>query len=503
MPKFGGSGSLSLFSVQGNIERELQLMSIDRIRETLGLEKVVSKKVGNFDLPTIPVQEDFFMFPFRLLSKTIVGSGSWKSTDFSKGTALKESVGKVAGKPAYLNHDQYAGREIGYLGDAEWENAYTLNGKPVPAGIGGPFVLNKHLQGSAGMPSNADLILRLSGPVPMIKACSMSVEFEWEPSHDFEHEYDFYYNIGEMIDGKEVTRVVLNVNDYGEGSLVYQGADPFAKSKTEDGKIMSYAKMLDNDGTIVEIDKSSAFARKKFGRDGVGSYDSGKRFYIFDSLDQDFFLTLSKSNEKKVPKPENIIPMNEELLAFIAAGFGITVEDLKANKFDKAKAEKFKIIGGDAFAKLKSEEDFNTITKAKEKAEADLATMKVDKEKFEKEVTDLTTAKKALEPFAKVGEDVLKLSRDEAKRAYGLSMKGKPDQVIIDELNAEVDFAKLNAKIAAFGGKAVTEYGGTCSACGSTEISFRSSKQQEENPPAGGGKVKGHDDSLERAAYRG
>jgi hypothetical protein len=60
-----------------------------------------------------------------------------------------------------------------------------------------------------------------------IHSASVDVIFEFEKSHpDLE---DFYYHLGETINGKFVALVATKILSYGEISLVWQGADGFAK----------------------------------------------------------------------------------------------------------------------------------------------------------------------------------------------------------------------------------------------------------------------------------
>lgn len=486
MAKFGGHASLTLFNVQGEIEKEIKILSTERMLEKLGLSKPAKRTVQGFDLPLVPSQEDYFMFPFRHLSATTVGGGSYKATDFSKDGVLKRSTSKLKGKPAYLNHYQEVGKEVGVVGDTEYVQGYKhSSGLLVPAGIEGPYILDSKLEG------NADLIRKLSAPISPIQSCSVSVIFEWEASHEFEREGDFYFHLGEMLDDEMVRRIVTNIIDYAESSMVWMGADP-------------YAKMLDEKGKIINIDRTAAFAKQSFSQAGdPNKFDTSRRIYVFDCLDKEKFLHLSKANEKpQDPKTENIITMDEKLLAFLATSFGVTVEDLKANKFDTAKAEKFKILPIDSFSKLKSEEDFTKLTNEKKVVDDALAALKLEKATVDQTVVTLTTEKTNLEKresLAKVGESVLKAAKDEAKRVYGIFSKGKPEKVIEDELAAETDMVKLEAKIKTFGGQAVTEFGGHCAACGSKDIKFRNSVNKDDN---NGGGATENEFALQDAAIK-
>jgi hypothetical protein len=474
--KSEGKGSLSLFNIQSDVEKELRVLSAERIFEKLGLEKPkTQKKVGSFDMPLIPKQEDFFLFPFRHLSETVVGAGTYKATDFSKDGVLKRGTKLLTGRPAYLNHVQLVGQEIGVVGDTEWVNAYkNSKGVNVPGGIEAPFVIDSVL--------NADLVRKLSSPVSPIDSCSVTVVFEWEASHEFEHDNDFWWHLGQIIkddEGEEamVRRIVTKILSFEESSLVWMGADP-------------YAKILSNNGEVINIDRAAAYAKNKFSTDPDNAkWDTNRRLFVFDCLDKDFILHLSKSiPEPERPKPEKYINMDKDLLEFLASHFKTSVDKIQNGQFKKADAEKFSVVDAAGFAKMKSGEEFDTVSKDKTTAEtrvteltSEVATLKKAKGDLETEVTTSKT-------FVELGKNTLKAAKDEAKRVYGILAKGKEDKTITDELEAETSIEKLNAKIKLFGGQVVGEFGGTCGKCGSKDISFRSSVPTEGGDPGKGRK---------------
>ena len=479
--KIGGTASLQLFTVQDDIQREIKVLSTDRMLTKLGLSKPERKIVQGYDMPVIPVQDDFFLFPFRQLSQTIVGGGSWKATDFSADGVLKKSKKLLVGKPAYLNHNQQVGKEIGTIGDAEWAEPYKhSSGIMVPAGIEAPFILDKNVG------DNSDLIRKMMAPISPVQCCSVSVFFDWEASHEFKDQSDFYWQIGNMIDEEMVRRNVTKIIDYVESSLVWMGADPFAR-------------LLDDNGKVVSIDRTAMYAKNQFADEPDNrKFDSERTYFVFDCFDKEKFLHLSASSSKKTdPKPKDTVMFPDEILAFLAVGFGITVEDIKAGKLDKAKADKFKIVSADSFAAMKTKTDFDVLVGEKKVSDDALAALKLDKTKVDADLVAMTSEKAKLEPLAKVGENVLTLAKAEAKRVYTIFAKEKAEKVILDELEAETDMVKLDAKIKTFGGKAITEFGGKCAKCGGTDINFRSSTSKEEDHET----KPGVNQSMEDRAY--
>ncbi len=475
--KIAGTNSLTLFKFQSNIDDEIKRVARENLFESLGLEKPTKKEIQKFDIPSVPKVGDFMFFPFRHLSATIVGGGSYKATDFSNAAVLKRSVSLLSRKPAYLNHNQAAGKDIGTIGDAEWSNAYThpTFGK-IPGGIEAPFIIDSILY--------PDLCRKLSSPVSSIDAASVTVFFEWEASHEFESNYDFYYHLGEMKDDDMVRRIVTNIIDYAESSLCFLGADP-------------YARMLDEKGKLVSIDRAAAFTKSKFSDlPELQKWDPQRSYYLFDCLDSEKFLHLSKTSQSfNKSEPEKNIIM-DEILILLAAQFGISIEQLKAGSFKKADLDKFTIKPAVEFAKLKSEEDYNKIVLEKKTAEDKVVSLTADLDKVKTEKTALEADKTKNTPFIKVGQDMLTASRAEAKRLYGIFSKGKPEKALEDELETETDFAKLDAKISAYGGAALSSYTAKCEKCGNTELTFRSSKQTE-----GGGTTEKESNSFEDTIY--
>lgn len=460
--KASGEGKLCLFRAMCDADLELNRLQAERIIKKLGLESVQKKSVQKFDMPLIPKQEDFYMFPFRHISACIVGAGGYKATDFSEGTVLKKSTYLLERKPAYLNHNQEVGKEVGVVGETEYVKAYTNeNGDAVPAGIEAPFVIDGIL--------NPDLVRKLSSPVSPIDSCSVTTLFKWEASHDFEHDGDFFWHLGEVIEGSMVRRIVQEVICYEESSMVWMGADPFAKK-------------LDGKGQVVNIDRAASYSKNKFAKEPfLAEYDPRAKYFVLDCLDYQKLLHLDKSIEFSKAKPENTDTMEKELLDLLASLFNTTSEKIQKGDFKKADVEKVLSVKTlEELSKMKTNSDnFEKVTGEKVELESKVT-------KLNGEVTTLTAAKKTAEdqltaakPKLESYDAIIGSAKKEVKRVYAIFSKNKPEKSIEDELEAETSLEKLDAKIKMFGGKAVSEYSATCNACKSTDISFRSSQQSE------------------------
>ena len=466
--KAEGKATLSLFHELSEADRGVQDKAAKEMLSREGFEAL--NDIESSDFPIIPVREDFHFFPFRQLSATIVGGGGWKATDFSNEKVLKASAGLLEGKPAYLNHRIIVGEDVGHIGDVMFRKAYTnTNGDKIPSGIEAPFVIDKILQ--------PKLVRKLSSPVSPIKSSSVTVFYDWEASHDFEDTNDFFWHLGEVIDGEMVRRIATDIIDYNESSMVWLGADPFAG-------------MLDEKGQVINIDRAAQFSKHpnnpfKENR----NYDSGKKYYVFDCFDQEHLLHLNKSFQSFTKENETHNTMNKQLLEFLAAQFNTTVEAIEKGTFTAEQAKKFKVTETEAFNLMKTNsEGFTGLQSEKTTLEAKVTELEAEKVTLSDENKTLTGEKTTLqdfkkenENFAKIGKTSLESAKEQAKKIYNSFANGKPDESILAELENETELGKLNTKIAMFGGKLAENFSAFCTKCESDEnVQFRSSSPEGE-----------------------
>lgn len=462
MGKLSGQDRLFYVGIDSFLRRQI---SEDFEIEGRELLKTLGFDMPAADLPLIPNKEDFYYFPFRHLSATIVGGGTWKATDFSEDSVLEKSTKLIKHKPAYRNHELYVGNAIGYIGDPMWKKAYkNSKGDKVPGGIDAPFVIDGKI--------HPKLVREMSSPVSPVTSASVTTVFEWEASHEFEHEGDFYWHLGEDVDGTMVRRVVKEIIDYEESSLVWLGADP-------------YAKMLDENGQVINIDRAGAFSKPR----GTKIYTdfAGKKYYVFDCSDKERLIHLSKSTRKpnefsSTPKFNKVM---DELLAFLAEQLETTPEKIKEGKFSKADAQAaVMFVKKTDHAKLKKDsEDLAAATTKVTSLEAEVTTLKAADTTAKAQITELTKFKTDNEPMVKVGTSTLSAAKESAKKTYSLFAKGQPEATITKQIEDATDLVALDALVKMWGGKLVTEYGAVCKKCNSTEVEFRSSVPDVGNDP--------------------
>lgn len=192
-----------------------------------------------------PNTDDMLAVPFRMLSATIVGSGTWKSTDFRNERVLQDAAPLLVGRTVYREHMDYVDYWLGKVMETTFTQSFIQGGQRIPAGIDALLLIDT---------DNADNLNIANGIVKgAINSNSVSVEFEWEPSHEFENEWDFEWHIGDIVEGREVTRVVTRIVAFHETSIVAQGADPYAKRIDANGELVEIGSV----GTGMEIGHSA------------------------------------------------------------------------------------------------------------------------------------------------------------------------------------------------------------------------------------------------------
>lgn len=412
------------------------------------------------DVPeeVMPKPEDFIRVPFRLLSATVVGAGTWKATDFSNAKILKESFGKLKSKPVYTDHDTSLMNWAGIVEEVTWEDKKG----DVPGGINGLLAIDAKTN-----PKIARGVL-----LKAIFSNSVTVEFDWVPSHSFDDPYEFQNKIGTLhpTDGKMIRRVVTEIFDYHETSLVWLGADP-------------YAKMLDDNGSLVNIDESSTYNLEK--EKVKNEYEKEGKFSISFSLPQPVY----KNRNNLIS-----IDMNKEFELALRKLLGLgESEELKSEQLskltlsnpeaDKAlenfkKLEAFNSLG-DAIEKPSEVKEGEYVMLAKTDFDG-LRAASTEVEQLKTEKSNLETEKAALETEANFGKSVIEAKKNEAIRLYKIQAGKNEDESVI-ELISSAKPNQLDGLLKQYGKSVSEQFTGTCNDCGSHKVEFRSSTEDGED----------------------
>lgn len=428
-----------------------------------------------------PREEDFVKQPFRLLSSTIVGGGTWKATDFSRADVLKRSVNMLNGKTVYKDHVQAVDNWAGIVAGVKWSDSFTQdNGLIVPAGIDGILAID----------AKTNPKLARGVKLGAIYSNSVTIEYEWEPSHDFENERDFFYRLGEMgSDGTMIRRIVTHILGYQETSLVSLGADPFAKAyvpkegdegdKLKDphsSQIFAFSSKLKEEDV-----KNPYLAEKEEGKNAekVNKYE--KNLSYLTALEQNLLSLSYFENSKNRNNPKNFEKMDKKLLTAFLVTFGESLslsQDLSVEQFEEAlknlvpKKEYNALQDKLDALEAKTEENKVTLT-AVDGSKVELEAVEdgfsiVPKERFKQLKEDAA--------FGATGKAYSKQVREEVEKFYRIQNKEADEEIISLIQNGELKAVKALGKQYAKGlGSA---FSATCKDCDSKNITFQQSKKQ-------------------------
>ena len=420
-------------------------------------------------IPPEVQQGDLFQFVFRHISAAIVGAGSYKATDFTDEAVLRASVDKLTGVKAFKNHNIKVDEEVGFVGTAFWDPRTTdQNGMDIPPGINAPFVIDRILQ--------PEIVRKLNSQRPLIDSASVTVFFVWEPSHEFEFTGDFFWHLGEMIDGEMVRRVVTEIVWYEESSLVAFGADPFAKINNEDGELESI-----DWPNVIEMSKSKPDP-------WLFLNSVVPKFSVLDCYDKEKFIHLEQKKFTKLSNADNLTDNNMEeslkksILLFIANALEVTIDKVTSESIKQLTA-----IKTEDYQKLenasKQSDDLNAeiirlkaelalSEETKKTAIAKYSELEVEVNASWKNKTDLDTETQQLVNYA---NELLKQSRDDVKKLYLKFAGEKKEDSVIKEIEDSNDLKFLEEKAKKYGLEAYNKFGAYCKKCKSTDFDFRRS----------------------------
>ena len=407
--------------------------------------------------------DDEFIYPvFRMLSMTTVHRNV-NPISFEKKGVLKASMDKLVGQTVNVDHETAVGNAIGVVQSVEWQNAYrTENGTIIPAGINAVLKIDAK--------ANPRLARGVMMSPPSIHSNSVTIRFKWEQSHPKMEADEFWAKLGTYDeDGVMVQRVVNEVIDYSETSLVAHGADPFAK-KIEGGKIV-LPEHSANRASLSEaqLDKQAnrtiAISYKEMGEDIVSNSQQT--------------IPNSNNNNNHNLKPETQM---KELLAKLAA---------------IAKIEDASELTEDSFAEKLQEIVSNGETAANEVTEL--------KQKVEGLETELTEAKATIEAAptedqlselkekAELGDAHLTAVKEAAKSAYSTLKGEKASDAVLNSIDS-ADLEAAKAFKAEYEEELENSHPLTCQDCHSVNLSRSSSslteKPEDKKKPEGEGNTK-------------
>ena len=400
-----------------------------------------------------PKDNEFIEPVFRMLSNCIVAK-NYMPTEFPK-DVLKASMGLLVGQTVNCDHETEIGNAIGSVKEVSWQNAYTdeTMGIEIPAGINAVLKIDAK--------ANPRIARGIMMDPPSIHSNSVTVQFEWKPSHFFEKEWEFYNKIGTIAeDGTMVRRIVTKIISYKETSLVSHGADPFAQI-IKNGKINNpqYA-----GATYYSFSDMPPMDEKTL-RSKIAYLD------FKDIRSNDIMYNTSKPNYEGNQNPKIQNDMNE-LQKFLDQLFSDGVLSLAEGSTPSIEVA-LSQVKDLVVAK-------NSLTQEKAKADQKIS-------ELQSEVTSLKEQISANQAMVNIGTNHLSEVRSSAiasyKKLYG---DDKVDQNILALLEADsTNIETLLSLKATYDAQLDEKFPMRCAKCGSHDVSRASSSIQGNDPEDG------------------
>lgn len=434
---------------------------------------------GNFT----PKPEDYIYVPFRFITATIVGGGSWKATDFTREGVLKKAASMLKNKPVFLDHATYSVKNgVGVVVDCFWSEGYTTaDGVVVPPGIDGVIRIDGK--------NNEKLARDLKSDPPVIQSCSVTVVYQYEASHTFlksdgsENPYEFEWKVGTIIKNEAtgieemVRRICVEVEDFLELSLVTWGADPFAKYK-------------DENGNLINIDKTAIVSNSKFEAEPEANAVPNSDIYWFNlyRTNNIYFSNISFGNDRTIYLaqifPEKTGENQPDMDFKIALSKMLNVEPKDVTE---------ELLGKYSFIKT---EDLGTLNTNLTNANTELTKVKGELELAKKQVTEketlilnATTREEKLkgevaelEGYRTHKEEALTELRASVLAAHTKANNGKESESF-KKILEKADEPDLKELAKEYNVALVEKFGGAfCTKCNSNEsITFQKSEADEKN----------------------
>lgn len=400
-----------------------------------------------------PKDNEFIEPVFRMLSNCIVAK-NYMPTEFPK-NVLKASMGLLVGQTVNCDHETEIGNAIGSVKEVSWQNAYTdeTMGIEIPAGINAVLKIDAK--------ANPRIARGIMMDPPSIHSNSVTVQFEWKPSHSFEKEWEFYDKVGTIAeDGTMVRRIVTKIISYKETSLVSHGADPFAQI-IKNGKINNpqYA-----GATYYSFSDMPPMDEKTL-RSKIAYLD------FKDIRSNDIMYNTSKPNYEGNQNPKIQNDMNE-LQKFLDQLFSDGVLSLAEGSTPSMEVA-LSQVKDLVVAK-------NSLTQEKAKADQKIS-------ELQGEVTSLKEQISANQAMVNIGTSHLSEVRSSAiasyKKLYG---DDKADQNILALLEADsTNIETLLSLKATYDAQLDEKFPMRCAKCGSHDVSRASSSTQGNDPEDG------------------
>ena len=401
-----------------------------------------------------PEKDEFIEPIFRLLSNCIV-SKNYNPTEFPA-DVLKASMPLLVGQTVNCDHETNIGNAIGSVVDVFWQEAYkTADGQEIPAGINGKLKIDAK--------ANPRIARGINMDPPSIHSNSVTVQFEWKPSHDFENPWEFWDRLGTYDEnGQMIRRIATRIISYKETSLVSHGADPFAQLLDNKGKIINpgYASSVYNSFSEVIKEKVSSSCRAVSTTD----YKALGEVAVMHNTS----ININKGEQPSpVDKNQNKNIMNKELQEFLEKLFGEGMLSLA-----EGSSASVELVLTEVKKLVQEKKDLSTqLTEAQNNAST-----------LQEKVTNLENDAKENTSFIEMGKNHLKEVREATLASYKkISGEEKIDTHIVNLIENTASLDLLISLKSTYDAQLEEKFPLHCADCGSHNINRASSVSQKEH----------------------
>lgn len=401
-----------------------------------------------------PEKDEFIEPIFRLLSNCIV-SKNYNPTEFPA-DVLKASMPLLVGQTVNCDHETNIGNAIGSVVDVFWQEAYkTADGQEIPAGINGKLKIDAK--------ANPRIARGINMDPPSIHSNSVTVQFEWKPSHDFENPWEFWDRLGTYDEnGQMIRRIATRIISYKETSLVSHGADPFAQLLDNKGKIINpgYASSVYNSFSEVIKEKVSSSCSAVSTTD----YKALGEVAVMHNTS----ININKGEQPSpVDKNQNKNIMNKELQEFLEKLFGEGMLSLA-----EGSSASVELVLTEVKKLVQEKKDLSTqLTEAQNNAST-----------LQEKVTNLENDAKENTSFIEMGKNHLKEVREATLASYKkISGEEKIDTHIVNLIENTASLDLLISLKSTYDAQLEEKFPLHCADCGSHNINRASSVSQEEH----------------------
>lgn len=386
--------------------------------------------------PEPPAEDEFIEPTFRLLSNCIVAK-DYFPTEFPE-EVLKASIPLIVGQTVNCDHETDIANAIGSVKDAYWQDAYTAAGVNIPGGINGVLKIDAK--------ANPRIARGILMDPPSIHSNSVTVQFEWKPSH-YENDLEtFWTKFGQLHeDGTIVRRIATKIISYKETSLVSHGADPFAQKVDENGDKIVNPRYS---GMVYYGEAGLSEETQKNLRSGISMVGSCLEYK--DNKASDSF-----SQEKTIKKHKN---MNDVIsLSLVANLLGIQL-----NEGEKLSQEKVQEVATSLMSELQS---------LREKASNHENVVN----SLNDEIARLNDELKKNDTLVAYANDHISKLREDALANYQKINGENADQAIVNLISVDATPSVLESLNKSYIQQLEERFPMKCSECGSLKVSRASS----------------------------